>query len=69
MEYKNYCARCGKERVVVRVWKEYEGGSMVENTQTACPDKVCQEATNKEMRKQKEKRLEIESRKKARYAK
>lgn len=69
MEYKNNCARCGKERVVVRVWKEYEGGSMVENTQTACPDKACQSLTNKEMKKQHERRLEMEERKAARYKK
>lgn len=69
IQYKNNCPRCGKERVVVRVWKEREGGSMVENTQTACPDDACQDLTNKEMKKQHERRLETEARKKARYAK
>jgi hypothetical protein len=42
---------------------------MVENTQTACPDDACQDLTNKEMKKQHERRLETEARKKARYAK
>jgi hypothetical protein len=69
MEYKNLCPRCGKERIVVKVWKSREGGSLIENTQTACPDKVCQDATNKEMRKQHERRLETEARKRARYSK
>jgi len=61
--YKNICFRCGKERIIIKVWKEKIGNSVVENTETACPDKECQKATEKDIKKQKDKRLQLEKRK------
>lgn len=37
--------------------------SVIENTESICPDKICQAANEKEMRKLKNKRLELEKRK------
>lgn len=62
--YRNICYRCGKERIVTKIWKERVGNSIVENTETVCPDKKCQEATEQEIKKQKNKRLQMENRKK-----
>ena len=61
--YKNLCYRCGKERVVTRVWKERDGNSVIENTETQCPDPVCQKMNEKELEKQHTRRLETEERK------
>ena len=61
--YKNICYRCGKERIVTRTWKEKVNNSIVENVETACPDKACQEAINKDLLKQKNKRIQMEERK------
>ncbi len=62
--FKNICHCCGKERVVLRVWKEKTDSSVVETTETLCPDKKCQKTAEKEMIKQKNKLLERETRKK-----
>jgi len=62
--HKNLCYRCGKERIVVKVWKEKIGNSTVENTETACPDKECQKAMDQDIAKQRNKRLQMEERKK-----
>lgn len=59
--YTNTCYRCGKVRIVVRVWKEKVWNSVITNTETACPDKECQAVINKELARHKElmkKRLE-----------
>ncbi len=61
--YKNICYRCGKERVVIKTWKEKVWDSVIENTESVCPDKKCQAANDKDMRKLKHKRLELEKRK------
>ncbi|PIS15433.1 hypothetical protein COT62_03720 [Candidatus Roizmanbacteria bacterium CG09_land_8_20_14_0_10_41_9] len=61
--YKNVCCRCGKERIVKRVWKERIGNSVVENTETVCPDKECQKIVDRDLKKQKNKRLQMEKRK------
>ncbi|NMB83947.1 hypothetical protein GYA28_01525 [Candidatus Roizmanbacteria bacterium] len=61
--YKNICYRCGRERIVVKTWKEKIGGSTIENTETVCPDKECQKAMEQEIKKQKNKRLQMEKRK------
>ena len=61
--YRNICYRCGKERIVTKIWKERVGNSVVENTETVCPDKKCQEAMEQEIKKQKNKRLQMENRK------
>jgi len=52
--FGNPCSRCGKERVVVRTWKEKVDSSIIVNTETACPDKECQKEVEKINRKQQE---------------
>lgn len=53
--YSNPCVRCGKERVILRTWKERVGNSVVVNTDTICPDPECQKLVNKENKKQRDK--------------
>lgn len=53
--YRNPCTRCGTERVIIRIWEEKIGGSIITNTQTACPDVACQRVVNREIKKQREK--------------
>jgi hypothetical protein len=53
--YKNLCSRCGTERIVVKVWEEKLGNSIIVNTETACPDKACQKEVEKENKKQRDK--------------
>jgi hypothetical protein len=61
---KNICCICGKERIVVRVWKEKIDDSIIENTETACPDKDCQQRLDRDILNQKKKRMQMEERKK-----
>lgn len=61
--YKNICYRCGRERIVLRVWVEKLENSTIENKETACPDKECQEATEQDITRQRNKRLLLEKRK------
>ncbi len=58
--FKNYCSRCGKERIISRVWKEKIGFSIVEVTERVCPDKECQKIIDNDLAKVKKKRLETE---------
>lgn len=62
--YKSYCTRCGKERIVSRIWKEKIGLSVVETVEHVCPDKDCQKIINNEMARVKKKRLEAEEKRK-----
>lgn len=59
--YSNPCTRCGKERIIVRTWKETVGYSVVTTRETACPDKACQkmveQANKKQIDKQEASRL------------
>lgn len=70
--YHNQCIRCGKERIVVRTWKEQVGYSTVTNTEMACPDPQCQAQVEKENQKQVDKyqlmKKKSEDRMKKRYA-
>lgn len=54
------CIRCGKERIVSKVWKEeitnYFGTSVVTHTETVCPDLECQKIVDEKFRKDKEKK-------------
>jgi hypothetical protein len=52
--FSNPCVRCGKERVVLRIWKERVYDSVVENTETICPDPECQKLVNKDNKKLKD---------------
>lgn len=49
--HNNSCWRCGKERVVVRSWKEKVGNSIITTTETACPDVECQKLVDKANKK------------------
>lgn len=63
--YKNVCYRCGKERIVLRVWTEKIDNSTIENTISVCPDKICQEAMDEDNLKQRNKRLLMEQKRNA----
>jgi len=52
--FGNPCSRCGKERIIIRTWKEKVDSSVIINTETACPDKECQAEVEKINRKQQE---------------
>lgn len=52
--FGNPCSRCGKERIIIRSWKEKIDGSVITNTETACPDKECQKEVEKINKKQQE---------------
>jgi len=52
--FGNPCSRCGKERMIVRTWKEKVDSSVIINTETACPDKECQAEVEKINKKQQE---------------
>ncbi len=52
--FGNPCSRCGKERIIVRTWKEKVDSSIITNTETACPDKECQLEVEKINKKQQE---------------
>jgi len=45
--YSNPCIRCGKQRVVGKIWKEKVGYSVVTTTESACPDIECQKIVDK----------------------
>lgn len=49
----NPCFRCGKQRIEIKVKKEYVGGSMVTTTITTCPDSECQKILDKQMKNEK----------------
>ena len=52
--FGNPCSRCGKERIIIRTWKEKVDSSVIINTETACPDKECQAEVEKINKKQQE---------------
>lgn len=61
---KNTCYRCGKERIISKVWKEKMGNSIIETTEFVCADKKCEATQKKEIRNQRNRRLQMEKRKK-----
>lgn len=60
--YKNICYRCGRDRIVSKVWKEKIGDSVIENVEHICPDKKCQEELEQDIERQRNKRLLLEKR-------
>lgn len=56
-KYSNPCIRCGKERIVARVWKEKMGNSVIINTETKCPDPECQKIVDSDNKRVKDKHL------------
>ena len=71
----NPCTRCGKERIVSRIYNEeiatFFGTSTVTHTETVCPDPECQKIVEErlEVQKQKSQELKDEKQKKLDIAK
>lgn len=55
----NPCTRCGKERIVSKVWKEKIGTSVVITTEKVCPDAECQKIVLKENNRYRDKNIEL----------
>ncbi len=59
----NPCIRCGKQRIVLREWKEkittLVGVSLVVHTQTVCPDQTCQKLVEEKQEAERLKQDEI----------
>ncbi len=53
--FSNPCIKCGKERVVVRTWKEKIYDSVITNTETRCPNPDCQKEVDMDNKKSKDK--------------
>lgn len=53
--YSNRCSRCGRERVVSKIWEERVGESVIQNTEKICPNKDCQKEVERENKKQSDK--------------
>ena len=51
------CIRCGKQRVVVKNWKETIGTTVTTYELTVCPDAECQKIVDRELQKKKEKMI------------
>lgn len=60
--YSNPCIRCGKERVVVKIWEEKIYDSVIVNTKTSCPDASCQKKVDGENKKQHDKNTAMKAR-------
>lgn len=67
----NPCIRCGKERKLVKTWKELVGTSMVTYSLSTCPDPACQkivDSQNKEKERKREENMQkIQARQQARF--
>jgi hypothetical protein len=61
---ENICIRCGKPRVVGKIWKEkiaiYGSNSLIEHTDWVCSDKECQKLVEKELAQRHQNTLKIE---------
>lgn len=62
----NPCYRCGKERTVIKTWKEEGSISDIIITQTVCPDPACQKIIVSELKTQEEKKQLLARRKEER---
>lgn len=58
----NFCIRCGKERKIVRTWKEKMYDSIIINTESVCPDPECQKKVDSDNKKQRDKNNAIKQR-------
>lgn len=59
----NKCTTCGKERIVIRTYKEKIGTSYATFKEMACPDPECQKKINKVLLSEKIKRQRIKDEK------
>ncbi|MFC1625763.1 hypothetical protein ACFL1Q_01890 [Patescibacteria group bacterium] len=57
----NKCIRCGKDRFIVKTYKERVGSSYVTYNDTSCPDPECQKKVEKGIQKEKIKRTKIKN--------
>ncbi|MDP3994235.1 MAG: hypothetical protein Q8P91_00180 [bacterium] len=55
----NKCTTCGKERIIIRTYKEKIGSSSVTFKEMTCPDPECQKKINKVLLSEKAKRQRI----------
>jgi len=55
----NKCTRCGKERVIIKTYKEKVGDSFVIYKEMACPDPACQSKVDRVLSNEKDKRTLI----------
>lgn len=54
------CIRCGKTRIIKRVWKEkLEYGSIITHTETVCPDRDCQKLVDERFEQARAKREQL----------
>lgn len=53
--YSNPCPRCGKERIVSKVYEEQIGQSIVTTREMVCPDKECQNKVNMDNKRREDK--------------
>ena len=57
------CIRCGKTRIVKRVWKEkLDYGSIITHSEAVCPDGECQKIVDEKFAQAREKREQMENR-------
>ncbi len=59
----NKCTTCGKERIVIKTYKEKIGTSYVTFKEMTCPDPECQKRINKVLSSEKAKRQRIKDEK------
>jgi hypothetical protein len=65
-KYQYPCYRCGKKRIITKIWKEGTGVNEVETTESICSDPECQKKSEKEMRNQKQRTKMLADKKEAR---
>lgn len=53
---ENPCIRCGKTRIVDKIWTEYEVKILITHTKMVCPDSDCQKIVEAEIAARIEKR-------------
>ncbi|OGG03972.1 hypothetical protein A2W14_05935 [Candidatus Gottesmanbacteria bacterium RBG_16_37_8] len=61
MSVNTPCIRCGKTRIVGKIWTENVSGSKITHTQTVCPDPECQKIVEEELARKMEKVKDIQA--------
>lgn len=56
------CIRCGKERIISKVWEEKIDDSVIINTEMVCPDPECQKKVDASNKMHKDKYAAIKQR-------
>jgi hypothetical protein len=60
--FSNPCSRCGKERIIVKTWKEKIGDLTIINTDTTCPNPECQKKVEDDNKRQRDRNAAIKLR-------